>query len=148
MDQLIEFTNTHPLLMTATVLMGLAVLFYEVRLKAGGVSAITAAQAVRLINQGGRVVDVREEAQYAAGHIVDAMNIPATEIGEDPPRKLKNSKSVILVCDNGSKSASCAAVLRKGGLENAFSLRGGLAAWQQDNLPIVSSPTVSSDSAS
>ena len=139
MSQLIEFTNMHPLLMTATVLAGLAVLFYEIRQQASGVAAISAAQAVRLINQGGHVVDIREEAQYRAGHIVDAINLSAAEVGENPPKKLKNSKSVILVCENGSKSASCAAALRKGGLENSFSLRGGLASWQQDNLPIVSS---------
>jgi rhodanese-related sulfurtransferase len=137
MNQLLEFTNAHPLLMTGTVLMGLAVLFYEIRHKAGDVAAISAAQAVRLINQGGRVVDVRGEAEYKAGHIVDAINIPAAEIGEEPPRKLKNSKSVILVCENGAKSGSCATTLRKAGIENTFSLRGGLAAWLQDNLPVV-----------
>ena len=137
MDRLIEFTNAHPLLMAATVLMALAVLFYETRLKAGNVASISSAQAVRLINQGGRVVDVRDKAQFETGHIVDAINLPAAEIGDEPPKKLKNSKSVILVCDNGAKSGVCAATLRKAGLENTFSLRGGLAAWQQENLPVV-----------
>lgn len=137
MDRLIEFTNAHPLLMAATVLMALAVLFYETRLKAGNVASISSAQAIRLINQGGRVVDVRDEALFQSGHIVDAINIPAADIGDEPPKKLKNSKSVILVCDNGSRSGICATTLRKAGLENAFSIRGGLAAWQQDNLPVV-----------
>lgn len=139
MDQLLEFTNAHPILMAGTVMMGFAVLFYEVRTKASGVAAITSAQAVRLINQGGRVVDVREADQFSTGHIVDALNIPAAELGDEPPRKLKNSKSVIFVCDNGAKSAGCATTLRKAGAENMFSLRGGLTSWRQDNLPVVTS---------
>lgn len=143
MDQLVEFTNAHPLLMTGTVLMVLAVLFYEIRLKATNVAAISAGQAVRLINQGGRVVDVRETPQFNAGHIVDATNIPASQISAELPKKLKNSKSLILVCETGAKSGPCVAALRKAGLENTFSLRGGLTAWQQDNLPLVTSEQAS-----
>lgn len=143
MNQLIEFTNAHPLLMTATVLAGLTVLFYEMRLATSGVAAISSTQAVRLINLGGKVVDIRERAQYEAGHIVDAINISASEIGEKPPKQLSNAKSVVVVCDTGSKSATAVTDLRKGGIENSFSLRGGIAAWQQDNLPIVSSDKTS-----
>jgi rhodanese-related sulfurtransferase len=44
----------------------------------------------------------------------------------------------LLVCDSGARSAALVAQLRKQGLENVFSLKGGLAAWQQENLPVVS----------
>jgi rhodanese-related sulfurtransferase len=43
----------------------------------------------------------------------------------------------LLVCDNGARSAECAAKLRKDGIENVYSLKGGVSAWQQENLPIV-----------
>jgi rhodanese-related sulfurtransferase len=44
---------------------------------------------------------------------------------------------VIVVCDNGVASGRCSDGLRSAGFESAYSLRGGLAAWQQENLPVV-----------
>ncbi len=139
MDQLIEFTNAHPILVTGLIAMALATIFYELRLRTGGLSGVSALQAVRLINDGGRVVDVREKTLFDSGHIVDAVNIPATELAGDNSARFKKAKSVILVCDNGVSSGKCVDPLRKAGLENAFSLKGGLAAWRNENLPIVSS---------
>ena len=53
MEQLIEFSNSHPLLVAGTILMALAVIFYELRMKTSSLTAISSVQAVRLINQGG-----------------------------------------------------------------------------------------------
>ena len=136
MGQLIEFTNNHPLLVAGTILMGLAVLFYEIRQRAQGLTAITPGQSVQLINSGARVIDVREPDRFAAGHIVDAINLPGAEPGK--AEKLRKNKAVILVCDNGGKSSQSVAGWREAGYEQTFSLKGGLAAWQQDNLPTVS----------
>ena len=137
MARLLEFTNNHPLLAIGTILMALAVIFYELRLRAQGMTAISTAQAVRLINKGGRVVDVRNEEQFAAGHIVDALHIPADDLGGRSHKRLKGAKSVILVCDNGGRSSKCVEPLRKAGYENTFSLQGGLTAWERENLPVV-----------
>lgn len=138
MDQLIEFSNAHPLLVAGTILIALAVIFYELRMKAGGLTKISTVQAVRLINQGARVIDIRDKTQFDAGHIVNAIHIPAAELDEEGDKRLKNSKSIILVCDNGSKSAQCIAPMKKNGRENIFSLQGGLAGWRQENLPVLS----------
>jgi hypothetical protein len=70
MGQLLEFTNNHPVLVSGTLLMALAVIFYEIRMRASGLTSISAAQAVRVINQGGKVVDVRDKENFDAGHIV------------------------------------------------------------------------------
>ena len=43
----------------------------------------------------------------------------------------------MLVCDNGSASGRLAQELRKKGSEQVFSLKGGLSAWQRDNLPVI-----------
>lgn len=119
--------------------MALAVIFYELRLKASNLTSISSAQAVRLMNQGARVVDVRDKAQFDAGHIVNAINIPAAEFDEQGSKLPKKAKSIILVCDNGTKSAQCLAPLKKSGREDIFSLQGGLASWRQENLPILES---------
>ncbi len=145
MEQLIEFTNNHLLLVGGTIMLALAVIFYELRIQAGSVSAVSATQAIRLINQGARIVDVRNEDQFQAGHIVDAINIPASELHGDGLKRLEKAKSVILVCDNGLTSGRCVGDLKKGGIENAYSLKGGVADWRKDNLPILSSRKESSD---
>ena len=125
------------MLMAGTILMALAVIFYELRMKASGLTAISTVQAVRLINQGARVVDIREQTQYDDGHIVNSVHIPAAELDQESDKRLKNGKSIILVCDNGSKSSQCIAPMKKSGRENVFSLQGGLTSWRQENLPVV-----------
>jgi rhodanese-related sulfurtransferase len=139
MEQLIEFSNAHPLLVAGTILMALAVIFYELRMKARGLTAISTVQAVRLINQGARVVDIRDKAEFDAGHIVNAIHIPAAALDGEGDKRLKNGKSIILVCDNGSKSSQCIGPMKKNGRENIFSLQGGLTSWRQENLPVVTS---------
>lgn len=138
MGQLIEFTNNHPFLVAATIGLGLAILFYELRLRASGLTAISTAQAVGLINRGARVVDVRDKAQFDKGHIVDAINLPGSDPDNASGKAPNKKKTIVLVCDNGSASGRCVDVWRKAGYENAFSIKGGLAAWRQENLPIVS----------
>ena len=144
MDQLIEFTGNNPLLVIGTIAIGLAILFYELRLKTSGLTAVTAPQAVRLINQGAKVVDVRDEKDFAGGHIVDAIRIPPAELREgNDIRQLKTKKSILVVCETGSKSGQCVGPLKAAGFETTFSLRGGMSAWRQENLPVISSESES-----
>lgn len=138
MDRLLEFIANNTLLAAGTVAMALAVIFNELRIKAGGLSAVTPVQAVRLINGGAKIVDVRDAERFAGGHIVDSVNAPAGELPDKLGKKLRQASSVILVCDTGTRSGSLVAKLRKQGFEQVFSLRGGIGAWQRDNLPVVS----------
>ena len=135
MDQVIEFTNNHPLLATGTLIMALTVIFYEIRLRGQGIAQISTNQAVQLINQGARVVDVREQSSYDTAHIVGAIQVAPDNLQSD--KRLKKQRTLILVCDNGISSGKCSNSLRAEGFDSVFSLRGGLAAWQQDNLPVV-----------
>jgi rhodanese-related sulfurtransferase len=95
-------------------------------------------QATQMINQGKTIVlDVREPAQFAAGHLRDAKNIPLKElpnrIGELDKFK---SKSVIVICQSGMQSAKAASQLKKAGFNEVVGLSGGLAAWQAQGLPV------------
>lgn len=139
MDQLIEFSNNNPLLVSGTIIMTLVVIFYELRLKAGNLTAVSSGQAVRLINQGAQVVDVRNPEQFRDGHIVNAINIPASELDAEGSKLPKKAKSILLVCDNGSRSSQCLAPIAKSGRENVFTLKGGLTSWRQENLPLTKS---------
>lgn len=95
-------------------------------------------QAIQLINQGKSViVDVREPAAFSAGHLRDAKNIPLKELSNRVSELDKfKSKSIIAVCQTGMQSAKAAAQLKKAGFSEAFSLDGGIAAWQAQGLPV------------
>lgn len=138
MGQLLEFANNHPYLAMAVVASVLGVLFYELRLKGQGLTHVSAADAVRLINNGAHIIDVRPAEQFAAGHIVNARNLSLAAIQADTSAIKKNkTKALLTVCDNGLSSGKAADLLRKAGFESVFSLKGGLATWRADNLPLV-----------
>ena len=96
------------------------------------------AEAVQLINRRDAVVlDVREAAEYKSGHINNARHIPEGEL-EARAKELEKikSKPIIVSCGRGNRSAGVAGRLRKLGFNEVFSLRGGLSAWQQANMPL------------
>ena len=138
MDQIIEFVGHHPLIVAGIVAAWSAVMFYELRLRGQGATHVSAADAVRLINKGALVVDVRKAEEFQAGHIVNARNVAADRLtqGDDAIHKQK-SKILLAVCADGVTSGHAAGLLRKAGYENTFSLKGGLAGWKADNLPLV-----------
>jgi rhodanese-related sulfurtransferase len=95
-------------------------------------------EAVQLMNRRDAVVlDVRDPAEYKAGHITNARNVPEKEL-EARVKELEKikSKPIIVCCPRGTRSASVAGLLRKRGFAEVVSLRGGLAAWQQANMPL------------
>jgi rhodanese-related sulfurtransferase len=93
-------------------------------------------QATRLINDGATVIDVRETAEFAAGHVANSRNIPSGEI-DKRLSELPAGKPVVVVCASGSRSARAASVLRKSGRADVFCLDGGLSGRQQAGLPVV-----------
>lgn len=136
MQELVEFTSNNPLLVSGLIASVLVVMFNEIRLKSKGVSAISPGMTVRLINDGGAVVDVRETDKYQDSHIIDSHNISEEKISDDATVLDRFRKTIILVCDSGGSSAQCAARLRKTGQDQVYSLKGGLQAWREENLPI------------
>ncbi len=136
MGRLIEFATAHPWLSLGVVGTLLAALFNEVRLRALAVTGLAPNVAVQAINKGAAIFDLREPTAYGQGHLPNARNMRAVDIPGTP--KLKSGKPVLLVCENGAASGRLAQDLRKKGSEQVFSLKGGLAAWQRDNLPVIS----------
>jgi rhodanese-related sulfurtransferase len=94
--------------------------------------------AVQLINRRDAVViDVLEDAEFAAGHITNARHIPLAQLAE----RLKSlekfkSRPVIVNCRSGSRAASAVGILQKNGFNEVFTLRGGISAWQQAGMPL------------
>jgi rhodanese-related sulfurtransferase len=104
-------------------------------MNAGG---ITASAAVQLINRSRAVVvDVSEAAEFAAGHVTGAKNVPLGELESRLPLVMKNKAlPLILVCATGARSGRATAIAKKLGYEQAQALGGGLKAWKDANLPL------------
>jgi rhodanese-related sulfurtransferase len=138
MNQLVEFASHHVYIVAGFVAALLAVAFYELRLRAHGAMQVSAADAVRLINRGALVIDVRKPEEYAAGHIVNARNLALDTLQKgDDAIKSKKDKILLTVCDSGSIAAKAAELLRRAGYANVFNIRGGLSTWRAENLPLV-----------
>jgi rhodanese-related sulfurtransferase len=138
MDRLLEFAAHHPYLVTLAVGMLLATIAYEIRAQTQSFAAVSPMEAVRLLNQGAILIDVRASGDFKAGHIGNARNVPGNEIaaGAETLGRFKD-KTLITCCDTGMTSGSAARHLSRLGFKQVFNLRGGLAAWRQDNLPVV-----------
>jgi rhodanese-related sulfurtransferase len=138
MAQLVEFAGNHVWLVTGLIVAWVAVMFYELRMRSQGTTHVSAADAVRLINKGALVIDVRKPEEFEKGHIVNARNVPLERVEQDSGAVHKQKNKILLaVCADGSSAGRAAGHLRKAGYENAFSLKGGLAGWRADNLPLV-----------
>lgn len=107
-------------------------------LKGAAGGALTAANAVQLINREKAVViDVCEPEEFAAGHVNGAKNVPLSQLEERLPGVVKNKAlPLVLVCAKGARAQRAVAVAKKLGYDNAQALAGGLSAWREANLPV------------
>ena len=138
MDRFLEFTSNHTLLVVALMVSFFVLIFSELRRKASGLINIEPSDAVTLINNDATVLDLRNAEAYSHGHIVNAKNIPFDELDVNGGRVtgFKN-KSVVAVCDSGLTSNKAVAALRAAGFEKVWGLKGGMNAWAQAGLPVV-----------
>lgn len=95
-------------------------------------------EATMLINrENAIVIDVRDQAEYAQGHIPNARHIPLKELEQSKPELERlRGQPVILCCVSGARSANAAAQLRKAGFERIYNLRGGLLEWEKAGQPV------------
>jgi len=137
MDRLLDYFTNHPFLAGGLVLMTLVVAAFEMRRHSQGTTAVAPNDAIRMMNEGALIVDLRSPNQFKDGHIAGARNVPGDQIaaGAKALEKL-SGKTLIMCCDTGTTSAAAMRTLTRAGFKNVFSLRGGLAAWRHDNLPV------------
>lgn len=137
MDRVIEFLSHHPWLGTATVVAVAMVLVYEMRTLSESRLSVSPQELIRLMNQGALLLDLRPAEQYQAGHLTGARQMNGEQIlkASDTLKKHKE-KAVVVYDDSGSLGAAAVRQLTAQGFTRVFTLRGGLAAWRADNLPV------------
>ena len=138
MERLLEYAIRHPILAGATLVLALAALAYEISRARGGGQAVGPLDAVRLLNQGALMVDVRTRAEFESGHVIDARHLPQEQVAQ-AAESLKKFREKILIacCESGMRSGAATRVLKTQGVTKVVNLRGGLQAWRTENLPLV-----------
>jgi rhodanese-related sulfurtransferase len=140
----VEFIKSNILLIGLAIGSGFMLLLPSFRKGAGGVPNLSPTEAVTLINRSNAfVLDVRDDAEFASGHIADAMHIPVAELAARISELKKYQNKTILVnCQKGMRSAKACDILRKAEFTQVNNLQGGLAAWLQAKLPVVTKAIV------
>lgn len=100
----------------------------------GRKKGVHAGRASALIEAGAVVVDVREQAEWDAGHIPGAIHLPLGEIARRH-NQLPRDTQLIAVCRSGNRSALAAESLRRAGLR-VENLEGGMNEWKKSGLPM------------
>ena len=82
------------------------------------------------------LVDVREESEFAKGHLPGAMHLGKGVIERDAEARLPDPEAtIVLYCGGGYRSALAADNLQKMGYTNVISMDGGYRGWTEAGLP-------------
>ena len=131
-----SFIINNWILIVAAVASG-AMLLWPMVNKGSASGAVSAADAVRLINQEKAVlIDVCEPAEFAAGHAAGARNVPLGSLEGGKGLPTNKNLPLVVMCASGARSSRAAAQLRKAGYSNVRPMAGGNAAWREASLPI------------
>ena len=103
------------------------------------VPAVSPQQAAQMQSeQNAVIIDVRENDEWNAGHIDNAIHIPLNDIQNRLKELAKyQNQPVITQCRSGTRSARAADILAKSGFSNVLNMEGGLNAWQKANLKTI-----------
>jgi hydroxyacylglutathione hydrolase len=93
--------------------------------------------ADRLDGDGGPVVlDVRDENEFAGGHIPGSLHIPYAEIAERVG-ELPRDRTIAAVCSGGKRSGLAASILQREGFESVVHVgHGGVGTWARQGRPV------------
>jgi rhodanese-related sulfurtransferase len=133
-----EFVMGHLALVALFLGSGVMLVWPELARLIGASNEIGTLEATRLMNQGSTLVlDVREVAEYAAGHLPRARHIPLKELPQRVGEIAKfKEKAVVVTCRTGPRASSASRVLKRAGFTTVYQLKGGVTAWEQASLPV------------
>ena len=97
-------------------------------------TSVDAKTAKVISDSGARIIDVRPEAEWSAGHVEGSDRVDPGRLGA---QSIGRADAIIVVCRNGSKSKKAAKKLAKEGYR-VYHLKGGLEAWHDLGLSLAS----------
>lgn len=103
-----------------------------------GVVHINVDQAVKLIENGATIIDVRTDREYQDGHLQNSNHIPiASADFLELLNKLPKDKEYVVYCYVGGRSSKAARKMVELGFGNVYNLGGGIKAWMKANQSVV-----------
>lgn len=136
LEQVLEFVMNHWALTGVWIVLFILLIRTE---GARGGKALSTLEATQMINkEDAKVVDLRSKDEFRAGHLPDAINIPA----KDMPKRVTEldafkEQPVILICKTGATAGATGMMMTKSGFTQLFKLQGGILEWQGNKLPLV-----------
>jgi len=134
-----EFVKENILFIGLAIGSGFGLLWPMLNRGASGVPNLSATEAVLMLNRDKPLVlDVRDAAEFAAGHIQGAKNIPVAELSDrlKEIEKFKD-KPVLVHCQKGMRAKSACNTLKAQQFSKLNNLQGGLDTWIEAKLPVV-----------
>src|SRR3569832_1286884 len=105
--------------------------------KFSGIEEADTLKATRLFNDDALILDVREDKEFATGHIPRAKHIPLGQLsGRLQELEKFKAKPILVTCRSGQRSARACNLLKKAGFETVYNQAGGILAWERANLPV------------
>lgn len=138
-QELLDFAGRNYMLALGLAGVTVAIIYTEVARLLRPYKALRPAELTHLINrEDATVIDLSAASDFDKGRIAGSRNVPVTAFKPDHKALSgKNERPVVLVCRAGTASATAAATLSKAGFAQVYWLDGGIAAWQQADLPLV-----------
>ncbi len=101
------------------------------------IKEVNVEQTQQRMKEGAKLIDVREDNEWQAGHAANATHLSRGIIERDIVAKFpEKNEELILYCGGGFRSALSADNLQKMGYTNVFSMDGGWRAWKEANAPV------------
>lgn len=103
----------------------------------GGSHDVAPSEALALAEQGALVLDVRTPAEYAAGHVPGAVNVPYDELSSRIDEiDARRGGPVVVYCEKGPRASKASAVLTDAGFSSVRALAGHMSAYRASGLPV------------
>ena len=143
--QVADFVTNHPWLVGIFLFALVALVVMEIRNRSR--LAIDPSKLIAYINRDHAVIwDIRPKKDFDQGHITAAKHVASDTLNDKITKAItksmaknqKTTRPIILVCDNGMRSAGHLKKVSKAH-DSIFYLQGGMAEWQNQKLPLVRS---------
>jgi len=133
----IQFLQDNWMMAALAVVSGAMLIWSFVGSKLSGVEQADTLKATRLYNDDALILDVREDKEFASGHIPKAKHIPLGKLaGRIQELERYKGKPILVTCRSGQRSARACGMLKKAGFETVYNQEGGIIAWERANLPV------------
>ncbi len=142
MQETLLFLHHHLALAIALIVIIILLAIFEYIKSKKSAACLSPVVATQMINhQNAVVLDIRNREAYAAGHIVNSISIPLSEL-ENSHKKLESSlkiskaNPIIVLCATGQESPRATELLTKNGF-NTFILANGIRGWKEAEMPLI-----------